>query len=44
MTSGLGEGGTKKVDVIKEVGLILFCISIPNADKGERGSKNPKIM
>ena len=34
-----GEGGSWKRDVIREVALILYYRSVPNADKGGGGKK-----
>ena len=34
-------GGSPKVDIVREVELIQYCRSSPNADKGE-GVKNPE--
>ena len=39
-----GEGGTPKGDKVTEVAFILYCKSVPNADKGRRGSKNPNSL
>ena len=40
-TEGGGELSQRKM---KEVAIILYCRSVPNADKGGRGSKNPKLF
>ena len=40
-----GERGIiEKADRVREVAWILYYKSVPNADKEERGSKNPKIL
>ena len=38
------EGGHGKADVVREVACILWYRSVPNAEEGGRGSKNPKIL
>ena len=42
--TGRGEGGSPKADIVREVAWIYSYRSSKNADKGGRGSKNPKIL
>ena len=40
MSASEGEGSHGKADVVREVAWILYYISVPNADRGERVKKS----
>ena len=43
-TSEGGEGAHGKVDIVRKVARILWCKSVPNADKGEGVKKSKNFV